>query len=181
MGTLTVKAAASRKKPGMFSDGGGLYLRVGPTGGKSWILRTMVHGKRRELGLGSFSFIPLSEARELARTYRKVARQGGDPDTLRKRESLTFSEAAKRVHEKLLPTWKNKKHGDTWIASIENHANPQFGNRPIHTITSADVLKALEPIWTKTPETAKRLRQRISSVFDRAKGAGHYPHENPVA
>lgn len=180
MPKLTVKTVSAAKAPGMVSDGGGLYLRVGPTLSKSWILRTVVHGKRRELGLGSVSLVSLAEARELARTYRKIAREGGDPDTERKRESLTFLAAAAKVHAKLLPTWKNKKHAETWLSSIETHAGPVFGDRPIHTVGTSDVLKALEPIWTTTPETAKRLRQRIATVFDWAKGAGHYPYENPV-
>jgi integrase len=180
MPTLTVKTVAAAKVPGMISDGAGLYLRVGPTLSKSWILRTVVHGKRRELGLGSVSLVSLAEARDLARAYRKIAREGGDPDTERKRESLTFLAAAAKVHAKLLPNWKNAKHAETWLNSIETHAGPVFGNRPIHTVGTADVLKSLEPIWTTTPETAKRLRQRIATVFDWAKGAGHYPHENPV-
>ena len=180
MPKLTVKTVAAAKAPGMVSDGAGLYLRIGPTLSKSWILRTVVHGKRRELGLGSVSLVSLAEARDLARAYRKIAREGGDPDTERKRESLTFLAAASKVHAKLLPTWKNAKHAETWLSSIETHAGPVFGDRPIHTVGTADVLKALEPIWTTTPETAKRLRQRFATVFDWAKGAGHYPHENPV-
>lgn len=180
MPKLTARKIETAKEPGMYADGEGLYLRIGPTGGKSWILRTVVHGRRRELGIGSASLVGLAEAREKARQLRKVARDGGDPDTLRKRENLTFEEAAKRVHAQLLPTWKNKKHAETWLSSIENHANPAFGKRPIGTVTTADVLKALTPIWTDRNETANRLKQRIAAVFDWAKGAGHYPHENPV-
>lgn len=180
MSKLTARKVETIKQPGMYADGEGLYLRIGPTGGRSWILRTVVHGRRRELGIGSASLVPLVEARDKARQLRKVARDGGDPDTLRKRESLTFEEAAKRVHAQLLPTWKNKKHAETWLSSIENYANPVFGKRPIGTVTTADVLKALTPIWTDRNETANRLKQRIATVFDWAKGAGHYPHENPV-
>ena len=179
MSKLTVRSVAAKSEPGMYGDGGGLYLRVGPTGSKSWILRTMVHKKRRELGLGSVELVSLAEARETAQAYRKVARAGGDPETLRRRENLTFSEAAKKVHAQLLPTWKNKKHADTWLASVENHTQT-FADNPLHTVTSADVMRALEPIWTKTPETARRLRQRLSTIFDWAKGKGLYPHENPV-
>ena len=119
MAKLTVKLVSSLKEPGMFSDGGGLYVRVGPTGGKSWILRTVVHGRRRELGLGSVSLVTLAEARNLAHEYRKIARKGGDPDTVRKQESLTFSDAAQRVHKALLPTWRNDKHAATWLSSLE--------------------------------------------------------------
>ena len=53
MPKLTARKVATTKKPGMHGDGGGLYLRVGPTGAKSWILRTVVHGRRRDFGLGS--------------------------------------------------------------------------------------------------------------------------------
>jgi integrase len=180
MSKLTVRKVETLRQPGMFGDGDGLYLRVGPTGGKSWILRTVVHGKRRDLGLGSASLVPLKEARETARSLRKVARSGGDPDTLRKRESLTFEEAARRVHASLLPTWRAKRHGEHWIGALERYAFPQLGTRPLETIGTADVLRVLEPIWTDKPETAKRLKQRISTVFDWAKGAGHYSHENPI-
>jgi integrase len=180
MPSLTTRKVETLKASGMYGDGAGLYLRIGPTGGKSWILRTAVYGKRRSLGLGSVSLVTLAEARDKARTLRKVARDGSDPDTIRNREVLTFEEAAKRVHANLLPTWRNAKHAETWLATVQTHANPAFGNRPIDTVSTADVLKVLSPIWTEKHETAKRLRQRLSTIFDWAKGAGHYPHENPV-
>lgn len=180
MPKLTARKVDSVREPGMYADGEGLYLRVGPTGGKSWILRTTVYGRRRELGIGSASLVSLAEARERARQLRKVARDGGDPETIRNRETLTFAEAAKRVHKQLLPTWKNKKHADTWLASIEAYALPSLGMRPITTIGTADVLKILTPIWTEKHETATRLKQRLGAIFDWAKGAGHFPHENPI-
>ncbi|PWE29243.1 integrase [Maritimibacter sp. 55A14] len=180
MPKLSARRVATLHKPGMYGDGEGLYLHVGPSGTKSWILRTAVHGRRRELGLGSASLVPLAEAREMARSLRKVAREGGDPETARDRDTLSFREAAKKVHENLLPTWRNEKHAQTWLATIESYANPAFGSRPIASVGTSDVLKVLSPIWTTKHETAKRLRQRLSTVFDWAKGAGHYPHENPV-
>ncbi|MFN3263219.1 MAG: tyrosine-type recombinase/integrase [Pikeienuella sp.] len=180
MTKLTAAKVRALESPGMYGDGGGLYLCVGSGDARSWILRTMVHGKRRELGIGSASLIPLAEAREAAQALRKVARQGGDPDTVRKRESLTFEAAAKRVHANLLPTFRNAKTGENWLASMENHVFPIIGARPIHTLGPADVLKVLTPLWTETHETARRLKQRIASVFDWAKGAGQYPDENPV-
>ena len=93
---------------------------------------------------------------------------------------MTFEEAARRVYTALLPTWKNAKHTETWWATIETYALPHFGKSPIHMLTSADILKALSPLWTTTPETAKRLRQRLTAIFDWAKGAGHYAGDNPV-
>ncbi|WP_298854698.1 site-specific integrase [uncultured Ruegeria sp.] len=180
MPKLTVKKVSSLQEPGMYGDGEGLYLRVGPTGAKSWILRTVVHGRRRELGMGSANLVSLLEAREQARELRKIAREGGDPDTVRKRGAMTFEQAARWVHKGLLPTWSNEKHAKKWIASLENDVFPVFGERPIEAVGSADILNALSPIWAEKHDTAKRIKQRIASVFDWAKGAGHYPHENPV-
>ena len=167
----------------MHADGEGLYLCVAKGGTKTWIVRATIKGqltkggkpKRIEYGLGSVSLLSLAEAREQARPIRAMARRGEDPVAVRKKESLTFEQAAKRVHANLLPTWRNKKHAETWLSTIENYANPQFGQRPIETVTAADVLGVLTPIWTSKHETAKRLKQRLSTVFDWAKGAGHYP------
>jgi len=177
---LTTRKVSTTKEPGMHGDGDGLYLHVSKAGAKSWILRTMVHARRRDIGLGSASLVSLAEARENARVLRKIARSGLDPLAHRQREKLTFAEAASRVHANLLPTWRNAKHAETWLSTIVIYANPSFGSRPIDTVTTADVLKVLQPIWTEKHETAKRLKQRLSTVFDWAKGAGHYPHENPV-
>ena len=49
---------------------------------------------------------------------------------------------------------------------MENHASARFGNRPLHTIGTADILAVLSPIWTEKHETAKRLKQRLSTIFD---------------
>lgn len=180
MPKLTAKKVDNLKVPGFYGDGEGLYLKVGAGDAKSWILRTVVHGRRRDLGLGSANLTTLAEARDMAREYRKIARKGGDPDTVRKRESLTFEEAAARVHEQLKPTWRNRKHAQTWLSTVKTYANPVFGKRPLHTVGTADILKALSPIWTEKHETAKRLKQRLSTIFDWAKSSGHYPFENPV-
>jgi hypothetical protein len=168
---LTARKVQTLKEAGMHGDGGGLYLHVSANGAKSWILRTVVYGRRRDLGLGSVSVVTLAEARDKARSYRKVARDGGDPAAIRKREAMTFAQAAEKVHASLLPTWRNAKHAETWLATVKAHANTKFGNWPIDTVGPADVLKSLSPIWTEKNETAKRLRQRLSTIF-LGKGGG---------
>lgn len=180
MAKLTARRVETVRDRGMYGDGDGLYLRVGPSGAKSWILRTVVHGRRRDLGIGSATLVPLVEAREKARVLRKVAREGGDPALIRRRQVLTFKEAAERVHQSLLPTWRSARHGEIWMAALKLYAFPHFGSRPIETVGTADLLRALAPIWTEKHDTARRVKQRLAAVFDWAKGAGHYPHENPV-
>lgn len=179
-GKLTVAKVEKAVEPGRYADGGCLYLVVTKTGAKQWVARLTIFGRQTDLGLGGTSYVSLDEARDEARRLRKIARAGGDPREHRKREKLSFKEAARQVHANLLPTWRNKKHAETWLATVETYAIPQFGDRPIEAVGTADVLKVLSPIWTEKHETAKRLRQRLSTIFDWAKGAGHYPHENPV-
>jgi integrase len=180
LGGLTVLKVKALSEPGMYGDGGGLYLCVGPGNAKSWVLRTTVFGRRREFGLGSASLVTLAEAREEALRLRKIARSGGNPETERQRETLNFEEAAEQVYREREKTWKNQKHRESWIASVRNYANPVFGKRPIHTVSTADIIKVLLPIWIERQETAKRLRQRLATIFDWAKGHGYYLRENPV-
>ena len=183
MPKLTVKLILAIKEAGRYGDGDGLYLEVGHTGSKSWILRTTVQGRRRDIGLGGISWVSLAEAREKARTLRKIAKDGGDPLAERRaKEGIpTFEDAARIVYENLKPGWRQGGvHEKHWISSLERLVFPVIGARPIDTIQSSDVLKVLTPIWHKTPETARRVRQRIRTIMQWAKGANLYVGENPV-
>lgn len=181
---LTAVGVRNLKTAGRYPDGNGLYLFVRPTGSKQWILRTVVHGRRRDIGLGNASNVPLAEARDTASHMRKIARAGGDPLAERRQASATkptFAEAARTVFEARKATWKNPKHRAQWISTLETYAFPEIGDRRIDHIETADVLRVLSVIWLTKPETARRVRQRIGAVMDWAKAAGHRDGENPVA
>lgn len=177
-------AAVKNAGPGMHADGNGLYLSVSPTGARQWAWRGTVHGRRREIGMGSARLVPLKDAREIARSWRRIAREGGDPTAERdkaRRKSLTFEEAARKVHaEQIEPNARNEKHRNQWIGSLEAHAFPHIGRLPLHAVRQADALRVLAPIWTKTPETARRVLQRMKTVMDWAIAAGHRETVNPV-
>lgn len=176
----SVKAA----KLGLHADGGGLYLVVDPSGARRWMLRTTVFGRRRDIGLGSTSLVTLAEAREQARRLRKVARDGGDPIAERDRHkniSFTFAEAAAKVHaDQIEPNARNAKHCAQWINTLRTYAFPTMGKVPVHAAEQGDVLRVLAPIWTEKPETARRVRQRIRTVFDWSIASGQREKGNPV-
>src|SRR5215207_9871783 len=99
---LTTVKINSLKKPGRYADGNGLYLVVDPSGAKRWVLRTVVQGRRRDIGLGGIRLVSLAEAREKTHTYRKSAREGGDPVADRRKASVvvpTFAEAARTTYD----------------------------------------------------------------------------------
>jgi integrase len=183
MGKLTAKKVQSLKTIGMYNDGGGLYLRVTPPNGKSWVLKTRVRGKVREIGLGGADVTSLAEAREEALRLRKIARSGGDPLAERQHQKQipTFIEAARTVHDIRKASWKNGKHSDNWLSTLENHAAPTLGHLPIDQIDTTDILRVLTPIWHTKKETARRVRQRMATIFDWAKTSGFYSRENPVS
>ncbi|WP_422018333.1 tyrosine-type recombinase/integrase [Reyranella sp.] len=171
-------------EPGRYADGNGLYLVVDPSGARRWVLRTVVHGRRRDIGLGGAKLVGLAEARDLAVQYRKLARDGGDPLSLRRQTRQvvpTFEAAARAVHADNRPTWRNAKHADQWINTLVEYVFPLIGTRPVNQIAAPDLLTVLAPIWLTKPETARRVRQRISTVLDWAKAAGHRTGDNPVA
>lgn len=179
--TLNARMVQTVIEPGKYFDGHGLYLRVDKTGGKFWIQRIMIGGKRCELGLGSVDFVTLADARLVAFENRKLARSGGDPLAERRSSKavMTFEEAAREVHRINLPTWKNPKHGDQFINTLATYAFPAMGATRAPDVTSGDVLAVLQPIWLKKPETAKRVRQRIGTVMKWCIAKG-WRRDNPV-
>jgi len=180
---LSPMRVKKEKTPGRHADGNGLYLVVDDTGAKRWLLRTVVHGKRRDLGLGSTRLVSLAEAREKAAAYRRIAREGGDPLADKRRAKLvvpTFCKAAEQVHAEHANAWKNKKHKDQWLNTLKAYAFPHFGDHSVSQIDTPDILKALSPIWLTKPETARRVRQRVGTVLDWAKASGFRTGTNPV-
>ena len=154
--------------PGRHCDGQGLYLVVQPTGTRSWVQRLVIRGRKRELGLGSTALVSLAEARERALSNRKLARSGGDPLAEKRRAEgvPTFADAAARVVEQKRAGWRSPLHARTWLHSLERHAFPRIGSRPVSEVASGDVLEVLTPIWHVKVQTARNVRQRISAVME---------------
>lgn len=169
-------------KAGRHADGKGLYLLVKPSGAKSWVLRVQVGGRRRDYGLGSLDLVSLAEARDRALEYRKAAKSGLDPSLERKKAQRaipTFEEAARGYHETVKASWRNGKHADQWLSTLKAHAFPTIGATRVDHIDAPTVQSVLLPIWLTLPETARRVRQRITSVLDFSHGQGWRATETP--
>lgn len=167
MGKLTA-LAVKNAKAGRHGDGDGLYLLVKPTGARSWVLRVQQDGKRRDVGLGSTAALSLMEAREKASELRKHALNGRDPIAERDRDRgpvPTFRDAAKRTHEALKTGWA-EKNAAAFLASLEIHAFPSLGDRRVDQIEGSHIRDMLEPIWTKKPQAARKVRVRVGQVLN---------------
>jgi len=192
---LSARTIASKKQPGLYCDGGGLYLQISPSGdrvSKTWIFRytSPITKKLRYMGLGAVHVVTLPEAREKAATQRGLLSRGIDPIQARDEEiqrkvaesakAVTFAHCAARYIESHRPKWRSEKHAEQWTNTIETYANPVIGPLPVQDVDTGLVLKVLEPIWATKPETASRLRGRIENILDWAKARGYRRGENPA-
>ena len=164
---LTAKFVEHVSDSGKYYDQHGLFLHVRPSGAKKWLQRYTVKGRRREIGLGSAKIVSLSTARKNAHQNLVLVSEGIDPIEDKKQDSVIpkFEAAARKVHEENRPTWRNAKHAAQFITTLETFAFPVIGNLSVTEINSSHILRILSPIWVTKAETAKRVRQRLSTVF----------------
>jgi integrase len=190
VGKLTALKVGRPLKPGMYADGAGLHLQVTGAGAKSWIFRFSLHGKAREMGLGSLSAVSLADARTKAAECRRLRQDGIDPIEARKTQrqqaaldaakTLTFKEASASYIASHKAGWRNEKHVSQWENTLATYAEPVIGALSIQAIDTALVQKVLDPIWKTKPETASRVRGRIEAILDWAKVRGLRQGENPA-
>ena len=201
------RCPSNSRRPVRVGDGDGLYLQVAPRrvapgdkkaprDTKSWLFRYTLRGKAREMGLGPVGEppggVPLAEARKLAAAARASLREGRDPIAERQERKATLHRAALETVERTFKAaatalieskrsgWRNAKHGAQWTATFEAHVFPVIGDMPVARIGTDDVLRALQPIWERVPETASRVRQRIEAALDAASVKGWRTGDNPA-
>ncbi|MEC4766845.1 integrase arm-type DNA-binding domain-containing protein [Halomonas sp. CUBES01] len=179
-------------EPGRHAVGGvsGLYLQVTPGAGRSWILRTLVGKRRREMGLGGYPDIGLADAREAAREARKRLLEGEDPIEQRQaarraliaeqQKLMTFDQCTAAVIEVKRQEARNAKHAKQWETTLATYASPELGKLAVGEIELAHIVNVLEPHWTTKTETMTRVRQRIETVMAWAIARGYRDGDNPA-
>jgi len=171
------QADLRRTTPGLYADGGNLYLQVtvnGDSVARSWIFRFAIDGKRREMGLGAVHTFGLKDARAKAAELRKLVYEGRDPIAERdaQRAALAAASAKRRTFDECVasysrahsPKW-SAKHAYQWGSAMTRFASPVLGKLPVDIIDVSFVVRVLEPIWHERPEVASRLRGAIESVL----------------
>lgn len=184
---LSALAVARLTAPGLHAVGvvPGLHLQVQPSAARSWVMRAIVGGKRRDIGLGAFPGVTLAQAREKARAAREMIRQGIDPvehsraakSALKaaQAKAVTFRHVALAYIDAHEASWRSQKHGQQWRNTLEAYAYPVMGDLLVRDVEKEHVLEVLRPIWTEKNETASRLRSRIELVLSYAMQAGYRP------
>lgn len=193
LGPLDVKRLT---RPGYHAVGkvAGLMLQVTKTGSRSWVLRTMVGGKRREIGLGAYPAVGLALAHQKAQAARDAIVNGVDPVAARaaarerlahqQREELamswTFRRCAEEYIRSMAPGWRNVKHAKQWQSTLETYVFPIIGDLPVANIGIDQVLIIVKPHWLTKNETISRVRNRVELVLDWATAMKYRQGENPA-
>ena len=180
-------------KPGIYSDGAGLYLRVRTGGSKSWHFIWKRDGKRTEIALGPYpgystQSVSLELAREKAQEIRdQLARaqyvkgQPAEAPAIEaaKDDRPTFVSLIDDVIEIETVNSRNDKHKTQWGSTLRTHAR-HLHKMPVADIKRADVLAAIKPIWDTKNVTARRTLWRIAAVLEHAKSKDLFTGDNPA-
>ncbi|WP_291773541.1 site-specific integrase [Castellaniella sp.] len=186
MGYITDRSARAIKPGDKPVPAGvtGMYLFASTERGRGkWILRYVspVTGKRRDMGLGSYPDTGVARAIEKALEARQQIQDDIDPILARQstRAIPTFEKAARDQWEILAPGFRNDKHRQQWISSLEQHAFPSIGGVKVDALQAEHFADMLRPIWLTIPETAKRIKMRCASVMAACR-ARKYIQGNPL-
>jgi integrase len=187
---LTALKVTRTLRRGLYADGGGLYLQVARNGSRSWLYRYRLNGKTRHMGLGSLDVVSLADARTAALGCRRLCQAGVDPIVQRDSSlaearqvaacAMTFDQCAGLYIEAHRSGWRSPKHAAQWRTTLKTYAGPVLGSLPIQMVDVPAILKVIQPIWPKKPETASRLRGRIEAVLNWAASRGLRQGENPA-
>lgn len=179
------KAAGAQTRAYKLHDQGGLHLLVRPTGTKSWQLKYRwpkgPSSREQLLTLGQFPEVKVSRARILQAEVKAQLEQGVDPRSSRaSRPEASFERVARDWHAHQRSRW-SAAHAADVIASLERDAFPAIGALPIGAIPAPQLLRVLRPVEARgCLETAGRLRQRLSAIFEFAAAQG-LAETNPAA
>ena len=184
--TLSVLELNRISKVGLHAVGevSGLCLKVDPTGSKSWVLRVMIGGRRRNMGLGGYPSTTMVDAKKSAREARELISKGIDPISKRRKaregsKTISFAKASEIYISSKSVEWKNPKHHDQWRNTLRDYCS-KINSMDVSEIETHHIRELLEEIWTSKTETATRVRSRIESILDWATVQKYRAGENPA-
>jgi len=170
---LGLRKAKPSSKPKKFSDGGGLFLLLHPSGSKYWRMKYRFIGKEKLLAFGVWPEVSLTEARKKRNEAKQLLKSGKDPSAAKKNlkvsqkvaQSNTFGSVTEEWLEIKQKEWKSPYFDDV-KSSIEIHLLPDLSLRPIEDITSSEILSVLKKIEEQGKlEVASRSRQKCGAIF----------------
>ena len=173
---VAIRNARPGPKPIKLADSGGLHLLVTPAGGKHWRLKYRVDGKEKQLAIGPYPEISLSEARKRRDAARALLARGMDPSREKQRDKVRARAEAENTFKAIADEYcsKRKRDGEKgWTPATAKRSEyllsllyPSIGGIAVAEIEPADLLASIRKIEGKgNLESARRTLQLASMVF----------------
>lgn len=186
---LTLSFVRGVVKPGSYHDGAlGLILVVSAAGGKSWVQRLTVNGRRRDIGLGSAHKVSPAEARKAAARNKARVRAGGNPfmddpgpsEAAPEPRRMTFAKFCQdRYRSRAAASAKPAKEREAYLL-LRNHVHPLLGRLGLAEVRNADVVAALTAVGRNAgPSSVQKALPMLTRIFDEAVQEGLIA-ENPA-
>jgi hypothetical protein len=165
-----IKTTGEKQK---FSDGGGLQLWVSPQGTKTWRFAYRYVGKQKDMVLGQYPAVGLSDARKRRDEAKAQLANGIDPAQQKRidkvAKAISNATTFRVIAEEYLDKQRREGRSETTIVKnryLLERAFSAIGERPIAEIKAAEVLAILKHLEKRgTLETAKRVRATIGAVI----------------
>lgn len=174
---VLTQMSAKNLPAGKFADGRGLWLFKRCKSAGKWVLRVVVHGRRREMGLGRWPDVSIADAREKAEFARRQCRDGKDPIFERVRiksevKMFTLKEAINACFEARKAELKKDGEAGRWMSPLTVHVIPKIGAYPVEEVDQHVICETLNPIWHKKPDAAEKALNRINLSIKHAAALG---------
>ncbi|MEL6860016.1 MAG: Arm DNA-binding domain-containing protein [Pseudomonadota bacterium] len=175
---LTVKGI-ERLPTGTHGDGGGLWLRRNSPTSAQWLFRFRLHGRTRQMGLGSYPLVSLAKARKARDRCAEQVALGIDPVLERRREKnqaktqlVTLAQVAEAAFEARMTELKNDSAAGRWFGPLKLHVLPKIGKVPAVDVTQIHIRDAVSPIWKTKADTARKAMNRLNITLKHAAALG---------
>jgi integrase len=179
------------KQVGRHADGSNLFLKVMSSERRFWTYRYRLKGRQTEIKLGDYPSMTLDQARAVHLQKAGLVANGEDPQADKRRVKAeaaaaarvpTFREIADDYISAHEGAWNSARHQRQWRNTLAAYCKP-FLDQPVNEVGTDAVLAALKPIWSRKPETARRVRARVEKVFGAARSRGYLDRNqiNPAA
>lgn len=179
-----IRAVKPLEKPKKYSDGGGLYLYVPPTGNKFWRMDYRYFDKRKVLSIGEYPAVSLKMARERREEAKKLLAQGIDPGEHKKQAKLAKLVEMQNSFENIAREWHETQTADCTKANrarklqtLDRYCFPVFGKKAIDKVEAVDVLPILKSLEEENRiDMAHRVKEYMSMVMRYAVATGRAKH-----
>ncbi len=172
---LTIRKLASKMQRYEILDDNGLYIRVFPSGKKSWVFRYPFDGTYRRMTLGQYPGISLAEAREKHGQAMVDVQRGIDPGAelqaikAKRKATPIFNDLLDEIWEVEL---QRKKSGAATRKLLEKDVVPAWGGRKVADIKRRDIVLLLDKIHQRAPIVRNRVHGALSRLFNFAAERG---------